>query len=142
MPSDTVMVLNRTLLPPLASAPAPASRASSAMCMLQGVTLAQVEAIPIWGLEKSASVKPTARSIAREAACFAPSTTRREYSRGSCFFVVIQLRVVRLFSRAQDYHRCRPRRASISAPPTQLFEHSRGYDAIVATRHHSCTKRT
>ena len=39
-------------------------------------------------------------------------------------------------------HRYRPRRASISAPPTKLFEHSRGYGAIVATRHHSCTKGT
>src|SRR5260370_1187822 len=39
MPSDTVMVLNSTLLPPAASMPAQASRASSPMCMLQGVTL-------------------------------------------------------------------------------------------------------
>ncbi len=78
MPSDTVMVLKSTLLPPLASAPAAASRASSAMCILQGVTFAQVDAMPIWGLVKSASWNPTARSIAREGACFTPSTTRRE----------------------------------------------------------------
>ena len=50
MPSDTVMVLNSTLLPPAASAPAHGSRASSSMCMLQGVTFAQVEAMPICGL--------------------------------------------------------------------------------------------
>ncbi len=55
MPSETVMVLKRTLLPPPASAPAAASRASSAMCMLHGVTFAQVEAMPICGLAKSAS---------------------------------------------------------------------------------------
>ena len=57
MPSDTVMVLKSTLLPPAASTPAAASRASSAMCMLQGVRLAQVEAMPTCGLAKSASVK-------------------------------------------------------------------------------------
>jgi hypothetical protein len=49
MPSDTVMVLNSTLLPPAASTPAHASRANSPMCMLQGVTLPQVEATPICG---------------------------------------------------------------------------------------------
>src|SRR5690348_9448183 len=91
MPSETVIVLNKTLLPPAASAPVAASRASSAICMLQGVTLAHVEATPICGFEKSASVKPTARNIAREAACLAPSTTRREYSRGSCFLLFICL---------------------------------------------------
>src|SRR5882757_1268743 len=146
MPSDTVMVLNRTLLPPLASAPAAASRASSAMCMLQGVTLAQVEAIPIWGFEKSASVKPTARSIAREAACFAPSTTRREYSRGSCFFVVIQLGSRSSNPPVQSCSRLSPVPApqgfDIGATDHTLFEHSQGYGAIVATRHHSCTKGT
>jgi imidazolonepropionase-like amidohydrolase len=40
--------------------------------------LAQVEAMPTCGLLKSASAKPTARSMPREGACFAPSTTRRE----------------------------------------------------------------
>src|SRR5689334_11807117 len=92
MPSETVMVLNRTPLPPAPSAPAIASLASSLMCMLQGVRLAQVEATPICGFWKSASWKPTARSIAREGVCFAPSTTRREYCRASTplvFFVVI-----------------------------------------------------
>ena len=50
MPSETVMVLNSTLLPPAASTPAQLSRASSSMCMLQGVRFAQVEAMPICGL--------------------------------------------------------------------------------------------
>jgi hypothetical protein len=48
------------------------------MCTLQGVTSAQVEAIPIWGLPKSASVKPTARSMARLGARVTPSTTGPE----------------------------------------------------------------
>src|SRR5215471_18794820 len=108
MPSETVMVLNRTLLPPAASAPAAASRASSAMCMLQGVTFAQVDATPIWGFAKSASVKPTARNIARDAACFAPSTTSREYSRGSCFFllaIAVVLGRWGIGGRLHEYHR-------------------------------------
>ena len=83
MPSDTVMVLNSTALPPAASTPAAASRASWSMCMLQGVTLAQVDAMPTCGLLKSASVKPTARSMARAGAFFSPSTTRLECLRGS-----------------------------------------------------------
>ena len=53
------------------------------MCMLQGVRLAQVEATPICGLAKSASWNPTARSMARDGVCFAPSTTSREYLRWS-----------------------------------------------------------
>ena len=65
MPSDTVIVLKSTPLPPAALAPASASCASSLMCMLQGVRFAQVEAMPTCGLVKSASLKPTARSIAR-----------------------------------------------------------------------------
>ena len=83
MPSDTVMVLNSTPLPPAAFAPASASFASSLMCMLQGVRFAQVEAIPICGFLKSASLKPTARNIARDGVCFGPSTTRRDQRRGS-----------------------------------------------------------
>ena len=55
MPSDTVMVLKSTLLPPAASMPLEASRASSPMWALQGVTFAHVEAMPICGLPKSSS---------------------------------------------------------------------------------------
>ena len=51
------------------------------MCMLQGVRFAQVEATPICGFWKSASWNPTARSMARDGVCFAPSTTSREYFR-------------------------------------------------------------
>ena len=35
------------------------------MCMLHGVTMLQVEAMPTCGFAKSSSLKPTARSIAR-----------------------------------------------------------------------------
>lgn len=45
------------------------------MCMLQGVTMLQVEAIPTWFFLKSSRVKPTAWSIARLAARSIPSTT-------------------------------------------------------------------
>ena len=46
MPSETVMVPKMMDLPPAASAPAPASRARPSMCMLQGVSMLQVEAMP------------------------------------------------------------------------------------------------
>jgi hypothetical protein len=49
--------------------------------MLQGVTMAQVEAMPTCGFLKSASVKPTARSMARPGAASMPSTTWEEYLR-------------------------------------------------------------
>jgi hypothetical protein len=53
------------------------------MCMLQGVTMFQVDAMPTCGLAKSASVNPTARNMARLGACVRPSTTTRECRRGS-----------------------------------------------------------
>ena len=63
---------------PAASAPALACLASSSIWLLQGVRLLQVEAIPICGLRKSSSVKPTARSMARLADFPRPSTTGDE----------------------------------------------------------------
>ncbi len=83
MPSETVIVLNTTLFAPAASAPAAASRASASMCMLHGVSMLQVDAMPTCGFAKSSSLNPTARSIARAGALGAPSTTTRELSRGS-----------------------------------------------------------
>ena len=83
MPSDTVMVLKITALPPAAFAPAAACRASSSMCTLHGVTWLQVEQMPICGLAKSARVKPTACSIARPGARSGPSRTREECGRRS-----------------------------------------------------------
>ena len=59
--------------------------------MLHGVTLPQVEATPICGLPKSASVKPTARSMARAGACVSPSITTRECARGSTGFFIRRL---------------------------------------------------
>ena len=78
MPSEIVMVLKMIDLPPASSAPRAEARASLSMCMLQGVTMLQVEAMPIWGLAKSASVKPTACSMARLAARSTPSVTAEE----------------------------------------------------------------
>ena len=78
MPSETVIVLNTTALAPAASAPSAARDASRSMCMLHGVTRLQVEATPICGFLKSASLKPTARNIERLGARSIPSTTREE----------------------------------------------------------------
>ena len=86
------MVLKGTLLAPASSAPFAAASASSLMCMLQGVTMLQVEAMPTWGLSKSAPVKPTARSMARLGAWATPSTTIEEYGRWS-FIVATSLLV-------------------------------------------------
>ena len=89
MPSDTVMVLNNTPLPPAASTPLMASAAKSLMCMLQGVTMLQVLATPTWGFLKSASSKPTARSMARLGAWGTPSTMIEEYLRLSSLIVIL-----------------------------------------------------
>ena len=81
IPSATVIVPKMIDYAPAPSAPAAASRASWSMCMLQGVTMLQVEAMPMIGLEKSASEKPTARSIERLGVRSGPSTTTEEYAR-------------------------------------------------------------
>ena len=78
IPSEMVIVLKITPLPPAASTPPRATAASSSMWLLQGVTWLQVEAMPTWGLAKSSSSKPTARNMARLAALFTPSTTGAE----------------------------------------------------------------
>src|SRR5882724_11152955 len=81
IPSETVIVPKMMALPPAALAPASASRASWSMCMLQGVTMLQVEAIPTVGFLKSSSLKPTARSIERLGARSGPSCTMAEWGR-------------------------------------------------------------
>ena len=68
IPSDTVMVLKRTPLHPEASIEFSTRSANSLMCMLQGVTFDQVDAMPTNGFEKSAVSKPTPLSIDRDAA--------------------------------------------------------------------------
>jgi hypothetical protein len=60
IPSEMVMVLKMTALPPAASAPFADSLARRSMWMLQGVTCDQVDAMPIFGLEKSSFLNPTA----------------------------------------------------------------------------------
>lgn len=83
MPSEMVMVLKMTLLPPAASTPLADSRASLSMWMLQGVTWLHVLAMPTWLFLKSARLKPTAWSMAREAARSGPSTNWLENLRVS-----------------------------------------------------------
>jgi hypothetical protein len=60
MPSEMVMVLKMTALPPAASAPFADSFARRSMWTLHGVTCDQVEAMPMCGLAKSSFWKPTA----------------------------------------------------------------------------------
>jgi hypothetical protein len=45
--------------------------------MLHGVISFHEEAIPTWGFSQSASVNPTARNMARDAAFWMPSVTSR-----------------------------------------------------------------
>jgi hypothetical protein len=78
IPSLMVMVLNTTPFAPASSAAFAAMSASPPMCILHGVIMLHVEAMPICGRLKSSSLKPTARSIARLGACSLPSTTMRE----------------------------------------------------------------
>ncbi len=59
MPSEMVMVLKMIALPPPVLTPCSDSRASLSMCMLQGVTSLQVEAMPTSGFLKSSALKPT-----------------------------------------------------------------------------------
>src|SRR5579863_3580816 len=81
MPSDTVMVLKMMALPPASFAPFSASSASLSMCMLHGVTLLQVEAMPMSGFLKSSGLNPTGYNMARLGARSGPSSTRLEYGR-------------------------------------------------------------
>ena len=81
MPSEIVMVLKITALPFALLTPRAASSAKRLMCILQGVTMLHVDAIPICGFLKSAFVKPTACSIARLGARSIPSTTKEENAR-------------------------------------------------------------
>src|SRR5437868_7244443 len=81
MPSEMVIVPKMIALPPASLTPTDASTASLSICMLHGVTMLQVEAMPIWDFLKSSVEKPTAWSIARLAARSAPSTTEAECAR-------------------------------------------------------------
>ena len=81
MPSDIVIVLKITDLPPLESIDLAVTSAKSFICILQGVTILQVEATPICGSLKSLSLKPTALNIDLLGDLSFPSTTFEEYFR-------------------------------------------------------------
>jgi len=78
IPSDTVIVPKIVGLPPAPATPLSAACASLSMCMLHGVSVLQVEAMPTCVRLKSRSSKPTARSIARLGVCLTPSNTTLE----------------------------------------------------------------
>ena len=65
MPSETAIVTNSRGNPPASRTPCLARLASRSSDRLQGVTSFHDEATPTWGLSQSASVMPTARSMAR-----------------------------------------------------------------------------
>src|SRR5581483_11508316 len=81
MPSEMVMVLKTTAFPPASFTPNSASNASLSMCMLHGVTMLQVDAMPTCDFLKSSDLKPTACNIARLGARSTPSTTMPLHSR-------------------------------------------------------------
>ncbi len=123
MPSETVMVLNSTLLPPAASTPAAASRASSPMCMLQGVTFAQVEATPICGLrEIRLREAHRAQHRARGGLLRLHPRPRANSSRGSgsFFFAIASLSEVPIVKNSLHCYSPRARRMRLnpSAPAT------------------------
>ena len=68
MPSDTVIVLKSTPLPPELFIESSTISESLLICILHGVTFAPVDAIPTKGFVKSSDVKPTPLSIDLEAA--------------------------------------------------------------------------
>src|SRR3954449_2374125 len=78
MPSETEMVPNSSGEPPAACTPFLTAWASRCSERLHGVISFQLDATPIWGLRKSSSPMPTARSIPRAAAFSRPSVTSRE----------------------------------------------------------------
>ena len=75
MPSETEMVPNSIGKPPARRTPSLDACARRCSDRLQGVISFQDEAMPICGLSMSSSVIPTARSIARAGARWAPSVT-------------------------------------------------------------------
>ena len=78
IPSEIVMVLKMIALPPALSTPSADSRARPSMCILHGVTMLHVEAMPTMDLEKSLLLNPTGSSIARLAARLGPSRSSEE----------------------------------------------------------------
>ncbi len=77
MPSETEIVPNCIGKPPAEWTPCFAALARRSRERLQGVISFQDEATPIWGLAKSSSPMPTARSMPRAAVFSRPSVTSR-----------------------------------------------------------------
>ena len=88
MPSDTVIVLKSTPLPPDTFTEFSTTSASLLICILHGVTFAPVDAMPTKDFEKSSEVNPTPRSIDLDAAWFGPSTRSFEYFLELIFFIL------------------------------------------------------
>ena len=86
MPSLTAMVTNSSGKPPASRTPSFARLASRSSGTLHGVTSFQLEATPTCALPQSASVIPTARSMARAGARSIPSVT--SWLRGFMFSVM------------------------------------------------------
>src|SRR4029079_12010523 len=84
---------------------------------LHGVISFQLDATPIWGLVKSSSPMPTARSIPRAAALSRPSVTSRERGLMSGLSVM---------ARAYDLRRAAPSGASGCGPVPPLRRLGRG----------------
>src|SRR3954470_8554986 len=79
MPSEIVIVPKMMALPPASLTPIEASTANLSMCMLHGVTMLQVEAMPVLDFWKASWENPTACNNARVAARSGPSTISDEY---------------------------------------------------------------
>ena len=77
MPSLIVIVPKTCGMPPAARTPRAARSASSPIPALHGVIVLWLFEMPMIGLAKSASVKPTARSIARLGERLSPAVTTR-----------------------------------------------------------------
>jgi hypothetical protein len=87
IPSDTAMVPNSNGTAPPCRTPSLAAAASPFRCRLHGVTSFQDEATPTCGRSRSASLSPTARSIARAGARDAPVVSGPERGRGSLLVI-------------------------------------------------------
>ena len=103
IPSEIVMVLKITGLPPAAATPSAARRASRSMCRLHGVTWLHVEAMPTCDFRKSAHVNPTACNIARLAARSIPSVTACDHFRCNDPFCRAFMRTPRVRVEMESY---------------------------------------
>ena len=74
MPSETAMVLNSSGVPPAARIPSLTFAERRRRWKLHGPISIQVLATPISGFERSSSVRPVAKSMARAAARSGPSS--------------------------------------------------------------------